>query len=209
MVFNIENDAAGFFGAAMEQNVNNNTVTLTQTGLIDCIMTALGLDNYSNSCQSPVEVSPLGKDKDGKLGNEAFNYLSAIGMMLYLSSHSRQTFSLLYCSALVSPTIPEPLMRRRFDVDCYVDSKFAGLWNGEKPDNPDCAISRTGFVLVVCDCPIIWSSKLQKEQTSSTMEAKYVALSSAMKDPLPFQRAVLDIVKHFSLEHGDTVIQSR
>eukprot|EP00957_Ditylum_brightwellii_P061338 4655607-Ditylum_brightwellii.AAC.1 len=76
MLFNVKNDAAGFLGVAMEQNSDDNTVTLTQTRLIDCIVTALGLDDYSNSCQSPAEVSPLGKDKDGKLGNEAFNYLS-------------------------------------------------------------------------------------------------------------------------------------
>eukprot|EP00957_Ditylum_brightwellii_P181632 13836118-Ditylum_brightwellii.AAC.1 len=89
MVFNVKNNTAGFLGVEMKRNVDDNTVTLTQTGLIDCIVTALGLDDNSNYCQSPAEVSPLGKDKDGKLGNKAFNYLSVIGMILYLSSHSR------------------------------------------------------------------------------------------------------------------------
>ena len=39
-------------------------------------------------------------------------------------------------------------------VDCYVDADFAGQWNSEDPQDPLCVKSRTGYVLMVADCPV-------------------------------------------------------
>eukprot|EP00957_Ditylum_brightwellii_P021188 1597356-Ditylum_brightwellii.AAC.1 len=62
-------------------------ITLTQTGSIDRIVNALGLDN-TKVAQTPAEVAVLGKDPDADRGNAVFNYLSIICIMLYFSSHS-------------------------------------------------------------------------------------------------------------------------
>eukprot|EP00957_Ditylum_brightwellii_P090031 6856690-Ditylum_brightwellii.AAC.1 len=142
---------------------------------------ALGLDDNSNSCHAPAKVLTLGKDLKGKLGNEAFNYLRVIGMMLYLSSHSRPNiqFAVSQCAHFSNNTrashekalkwigqCPKGTQDKGlviscasegFNVDCYVDSDFAGLWGSEKPDDPDCATSQTIYVILVCDCPINWS----------------------------------------------------
>eukprot|EP00957_Ditylum_brightwellii_P114232 8709042-Ditylum_brightwellii.AAC.1 len=96
-----------------------------------------------------------------------------------------------------------------FNIECFIDSDFASLWASELPDDPDCARSRTGFTIMLCTCPIIWLSKLQSEQSSSTMEVEYVALSTAMKDLLPFQCLVLELVKKLQLKGGATNICSR
>lgn len=43
-------------------------------------------------------------------------------------------------------------------VDCFVDSDFAGLWPHEEKNDEDCVKSRTGFVICISDCPVIWTS---------------------------------------------------
>ena len=70
-------------------------------------------------------------------------------------------------------------------IDCYPDADFAGLWGHEHPQDPHCARSRTGYVITISGCPVIWRSSLQTEIAMSTMEAEYVAMSTACKDLFP------------------------
>ena len=44
-----------------------------------------------------------------------------------------------------------------------------------------------GFTLCIANCPVIWTSKLQMDIATSTMEAVYNALSLAMKSVIPLQ----------------------
>ena len=64
-----------------------------------------------------------------------------------------------------------------FSVDCYVDADFAGLYPVEDKQESISVRSRTGYVLFLANCPLLWASKLQTEVALSTMEAEYVALS--------------------------------
>ena len=64
-------------------------------------------------------------------------------------------------------------------MDCYVDADFAGLYGHEHEQDPHCVKSRSGFVIFVGGCRILWSSKLQSEIACSTMEAEYIACSTA------------------------------
>ena len=65
-------------------------IELKQTGLIDRILEALGLDTkHTTGKYTPAETSPLTKDEDGPEPEGSFSYASAVGMMLYLSGHSR------------------------------------------------------------------------------------------------------------------------
>ena len=87
-------------------------------------------------------------------------------------------------------TVEEGLILRptgRFDMDCYVDADFAGLWPQEDKIDPICVKSRTGFVICISDCPVVWASKLQPDIALSTMESEYTALSTAMKDVIPLR----------------------
>ena len=76
-------------------------------------------------------------------------------------------------------------------IDCYSDVDFAGLWPHEDPHDSTSVKSRTGFVITVSDCPVMWQSKLQTEIALSTMEAEYVALSMSCKELFP----IIDIVR--------------
>jgi hypothetical protein len=67
-----------------------------------------------------------------------------------------------------------------FRLDMFVDADFAGRWHHENSHLRDCALSRTGFVIMYCGCPIHWASKLQSEIALSTTESEYMALSMAI-----------------------------
>ena len=46
-----------------------------------------------------------------------------------------------------------------FKIDCFVDSNFAGLLGRTENSNyPVCAKSRTGYVLTLADCALLWVS---------------------------------------------------
>ena len=45
--------------------------------------------------------------------------------------------------------------------------------------------SRTGYVICIANCPVVWVSKLQTDIALSTMEAEYSACSMSMRDVLP------------------------
>ena len=71
--------------------------------------------------------------------------------------------------------------------DCYVDADFAGNWDpdGKPEQDSDTARSRTGFVVLYANCPIIWASKLQTIIALSSTESEYVALSTALREIIP------------------------
>ncbi|KAI2505066.1 hypothetical protein MHU86_9342 [Fragilaria crotonensis] len=128
-----EDDVAGFLGVK-----ENGQIHMTQLGLIDRIIDALGCDSLPGK-RTPAEHGALGSDnKGGDPPQATFSYASVID--------------------------------------------FAGLWGFEDPQDPTCVKSRTGYVLCLAGCPIIWASKLQSDIALSTMEAEYNALSMALRN---------------------------
>jgi hypothetical protein len=70
-------------------------------------------------------------------------------------------------------------------INAYPDADFAGLYGYEDNNDPVCVCSCTGYVITVASCPIFWSSKLQTEMATSTMEAEIIALGSCCRELLP------------------------
>ncbi len=87
-----------------------------------------------------------------------------------------------------------------FNIDCYPDTNFAGLWGRNDKQDPHSIRSRTGYVICLADCPILWKSKLQTEIALSTMEAEYVALITSCRDLFPLIDVTEDIWLVFSLD---------
>jgi hypothetical protein len=85
-------------------------------------------------------------------------------------------------------------------LDCYVDADFAGLYGYEDEQDPVSVKSRTGFVLTLFGCPIIWSSKLQTDITLSSTAAEYVAFSMAMRELLPMRALLQEMGDKLNLE---------
>ena len=72
--------------------------------------------------------------------------------------------------------------RKTLQVDCHVGADFSGLCNVEHGQDPTCAKSRTGYLILFINFPLIWKSNLQTQIALSTMEAKYIALSESIRE---------------------------
>jgi hypothetical protein len=60
----------------------------------------------------------------------------------------------------------------------------------ERHDDPSCVKSRTGYVINVANCPVMWQSKLQTKTALSTMEAEIVAISHCARELIPIMQMV-------------------
>ena len=89
-------------------------------------------------------------------------------------------------------------------LDCWVDADFCGMFGHEDDQDPVSVHSRTGFVLTLFGCPVIWSSKLQSEITLSSTAAEYVAFSMAMRELLPMQRLLQELADKLHLPQLST-----
>ena len=74
---------------------------------------------------------------------------------------------------------------RDLKIDAYPDADFAGLYNYEDSCDPVCVKSRTGYVITVAGCPVLWESQLQTEIATSTMQAEVIALAAYCRDLVP------------------------
>ena len=72
-------------------------------------------------------------------------------------------------------------------IDLFVDADFAGLLAFEDKQDPNSVCSRTGFTIMIGNTPVIWQSKLRSEISLSTFESEYIALSTALRDLMPFK----------------------
>ena len=95
-----EDNVAGFLGVCLTKT-DAGLIKMMQTGLIDCIIEALGLDScLSTSKWTLTEATPLVQDEDGEPPRGDFSYSSVVGMLLYLSEHTRPyiAYAVNYCA---------------------------------------------------------------------------------------------------------------
>jgi hypothetical protein len=87
MALEVKDDVAGFLGVHMKRNTKDNLILLTQKGLIDRVINALGCRDLP-PVTTPAD-NVLGKDENGEPPNCTFNYASVIGMLWYVYRHSQ------------------------------------------------------------------------------------------------------------------------
>ena len=167
----------------------------------------------ANGKPTPADPKALGKDVDGKPFKEQWGYASVVGMLLHLSGiafavnqAARFILDAKNSHVIAVKRIVKYLIETKdrglvfkpsldWKVDCYVYADFCGLWGSEDPNDPIVAKFRTGYVIFLAGCVLLWKSSLQTETSVSTMMAEYVALSTVMRDMLPLKRLVKSIAK--------------
>ena len=60
----------------------------------------------------------------------------------------------------------------------------------EASDDRNSAKSRTGYVITIANCPVLWVSKLQTEIALSILESEFIALSSSFRSLIPVKRLI-------------------
>ena len=221
-----EGEVGAFLGIQIEKS-GPRTFTLTQIGLIDKVLAATKFQDC-NGVDTPSTTTALGADMDGTSFQEAWDYRSVIGMLMYLSSNTRPDISYAVhqaarfshapknSHAMAVKRILRYLKKTRdkglvlspgdkLSVDCYVDSDFGGLFASEDKQDPISVKSRTGYVILYRGSPLLWVSKLQTQIALSTMEAEYIALSQAMRDLIPI-REILKEIMTTVFQRKDTIV---
>jgi hypothetical protein len=92
-------------------------------------------------------------------------------------------------------------------IDAYPDADFAGMIRHEKPVDPSCVKSYTGFDITFTDVSILWKSQLQTGTALSTMEAKIIALFACFRDLFPIIDMVESLTSLVNLPIGETAMK--
>ena len=214
--FRDEGELSAFLGIKIEQK-GEKQFYLSQPGLITKVLKAAGMED-SNPNSTPSTLEPLGPDKQGQPMNESWEYASIIGMLMYLANNTRPDIAhaVHACARYTHhpkkshATAVKHILRylkgtadkgmvinpnNRDELDCYVDSDFAGLYPVYPDQDPNSTKSRTGYVIFFKGCPVLWVSKMQTQCALSTMESEYLALSQAMRDLIPLREILKEINK--------------
>jgi hypothetical protein len=227
-----EEDLCDYLGIKMFRDDSKGTITLTQTSLIDKIVQATGLEGC-NPNYVPTTQQALGSDPDGQPMQEKWSYASVVGMLLYLSTNTRPdiTFAVSQVARFSSKpkqshaTAVKTIVRylratrdkgtiikpnKSLTLDLYVDADFCGLYKREPDTSPDSVRSRTGYLILLGGCPLVWKSQLQTEISLSTLEAEYSALSFSLKALIPLKRLVTEAANVIGSPSGwDTTVRAR
>ena len=219
-----ESDSAGFLGIDMKRvsddEEDGGKIVMTQQGLVDRILLALGLDENSTPQGTPCMKAPLVKDEDGDPPDGSFSYSSVVGMLLYLANNTRPDLAYsVHCAARFSfcpkKSHEQALKRigkylkgtrdkgmvitpnanlKELKVDAFPDSDFGGLYGYEDIHDPVVTRSRTGLIINLANSPVLWKSQLQSQTATSTMEAEINAMATCCRELFP----ILDVVKELS-----------
>lgn len=212
-----EGDLSDYLGVKIEL-LENGLIKLSQPHLIDAILKDLGFKDNTKAATTPAVASiKLNRDLYGEKMKDSWNYRSVIGKLNFLEKSTRAdlSYSVHQCArfsadpkeshAKAIKRIAKYLVGTRdkgiilnpqeHSFDCFVDADFVGNWDRVNADvDPSTAKSRTGYVLMYAGCPIVWSSKLQREIALSTTEAEYNALSESLRYVIHMMHMVDEIL---------------
>jgi len=89
------------------------------------------------------------------------------------------------------------------NLEMYVDAAFCGQFGSEPERDANGARSRTGYILMLGGCPLIWKSQLQSSITLSTGEAEYGSLSASMRVLIPTRGLLVELATALKLPSFD------
>ena len=194
----------------------DGAIELSQRGLTEKILQTMAMEDCSVN-KTPTTQLGLGTDPDEPPMSEPWSYSSVVGMLLYLTLNTRPdiAFAVSQVARFTSApkrthatavkmiarylkgTVGKGMIIRpsgTLDLEAYVDADFAGLYQREPDHMPDAVRSRTGYLLTLGGCPLLWKSQLQTEIALSTVAAEYYALSQCMRVVLPMRSLILSVL---------------
>ena len=201
--FNIEDkgDISEYLGVRVEY-LDDGRIKLYQPHLIDQILKELNIDPNVKVRPTPAASTKILQRFKGESPHaKSWHYRSIIGKLNFLEKSTRPdiSYAVHQCARFSQdPKVSHSnavehlgkyLLGTRMDglfldpkrdvsFDVYVDSDFVGNWNRQTAEmDESTAKSRSGYVIMFANCPLIWTSKLQTMVGLSTTECEYMALS--------------------------------
>jgi predicted RNA binding protein YcfA (HicA-like mRNA interferase family) len=216
-----EGSFSEFLGIKFETNPVDGSVNMTQKGLIKKIIETAGMI-YCNPNWTPASITPLGLDPNGEPMEESCSYRSVVGMLLYLTTNTRPDLG--FCVSQIArfnhapkkshatavKTITRYLHRTaekgmivrpmgKLNLENYCGCDFSGIFFVEPGESPVSVKSRTGFIIFLAGCPLVWKSQLQSTIALSTFHSEYNGLSHSMRIMIPLRGLLLKTVAALEL----------
>ena len=209
--FELENrgDVSDYLGINFDRKPDGR-VFLTQPHLIQQIIDDVNLPVNQRDRTTPAASSRiLQRDEGATDFDNSFDYRSVIGKLNYLEKGTRPDIAYAvhqvarfsanpkqsHAAAVIhlvkylkdtkdKGIILDPNQDESFEV--YADADFSGNWFKKTAEHDaSTSKSRSGYVITIFGCPIIWQSKLQTQIALSTTEAEYIALSQSLRETIP------------------------
>lgn len=191
---------------------------MCQPGLIESIINDVGPAMSSNTKYTPFDRI-LYNDSTGTQREDTWNYHSVIGKLNFLAQNTCPDISFVVHQCVHFCTKPIKLYEmavkrifrypihtkdkglilhpsKDFTSDMCVDANFATMRHQKDSTLHDNVLSRTGYVITYCSCPIHWVSKLQTETALSTTKREYIVLSVATRELPPLWNILLELHQH-------------
>jgi Reverse transcriptase (RNA-dependent DNA polymerase)/gag-polypeptide of LTR copia-type/Pol polyprotein, beta-barrel domain/GAG-pre-integrase domain/Integrase core domain/Domain of unknown function (DUF4219)/Zinc knuckle len=174
----------------------DGSIVLSQKMYIEKILERFGMQNAKgNSLPMPAKMK-LEKRKDGEASVDRTEYQELIGSLMYAMIATRPDIA--YTVGKLSQFCADPsethyqvakgvlkYLKATKDLSLVYgatgNKEIHGYTDSSWADNED-RRSTSGYVFILADGAITWSSKKQRCVTTSTMEAEYVAMASAVKE---------------------------
>ena len=170
------------------------------------------------------------KDQDKENRLQQWHYKSVIGMMMFLAGTTRPdiSFAVHQCARFSQNPMRshEEAVKRigRYlkataDIGLVLkpngsnrltasaDADFAGSWNFKNSDEASSVLSRSGYLIMFSNCPILWVSKMQSEIALSTTEAEYICLSQCIRDLIPIRTIIKELAPILNMEISYLIIK--
>ena len=198
--------------------LKDGSIKLTQPHITDQIIEQTKLNPKAEPKQTPALSSKiLTPDYEGKQFDERFDYRSIIGKLNFLekstcpdiayaghqcarfSSNPKQSHgkAVEHIASYLKGTRDHGIIIKPDTVksmEVFADADFSGNWNRIDAEfDPNTAKSRTGYLITFCDCPIIWTSKIQTTIALSSTKTEYAALSQSMREAVPLMSLIAEM----------------
>jgi len=223
--FNIEDkgDVSEYLGVKIEY-LDDGRIKLFQPHLIDQIITELNLDPNVKVRPTPAASTRILQRFQKEPSHvKPWHYRSVIGKLNFLEKSTRPdiSYAVHQCARfshdpkvshsqavehlgkyLLGTKMQGLFLDPKKDIsfDVYVDSDFVGNWNRQTAEEDESTSkSRSGYVIMFANCPLIWTSKLQTMVGLSTTECEYMALSQSLREAIPLMEMLKELkTKGFS-----------
>ena len=200
-------EAQHFLGLEIIRDRKERTLKIKQPRLTSELLNQYGF-NDAKTKTTPLSVSTRLTKTDGEeLDTEVYPYRSLVGSMLYLSTSTRPDIAQVvgtlarYMSKPTTThwTAAKGVLRylaatRDYGIKFGPDkTELTGYCDADYAGDLDTRRSTTGYVFMMNEGAISWSSRLQPTVAVSTTEAEYMAAAHAIKEALWLRKLQADI----------------
>ena len=197
-----------YLGVHIQRDRANKTIFISQKAYIERLLKATGMANCK-PCSTPMDNSNLQKEDYEASKSEATAYQQLLGSLLWLAIMTRPdiAYAVNKCSRYASnPSsthfgAAKRILRylagtRDLGIKYAPDlnsGKLVGYTNSSYGDCLDTRRSTSGYIFMLHNGPISWTSKRQSIVATSTTEAEYISECHAAKEAVYIARTLESI----------------